>query len=140
LRRSSKIFANISATTAAFTLDGGDYMVAAVATFGGGSVELQGLGPDGSTYLSLPTALKLTANGMIAGYCPPGQYKFVVTTATGVYCSERSPTASERINFNSVHLWRRNRDGNEEMRRQINDEARRIAANIAKLPYSPPVA
>jgi hypothetical protein len=24
---------------------------------------------------------------MIAGYCPPGQYKFVVTTATGVYCS-----------------------------------------------------
>ncbi len=35
--------------------------------------------------------------------------------------------------FNSVHLSRRNRDGNEEMHRQINDEARRVAANIAKL-------
>ena len=33
---------------------------------------------------------------------------------------------------NSVHLWRRNRDGNEDMHRQINDEARRIAVNIAK--------
>ena len=83
----SKIFSNISATTAPFTLDGGLYMVAVVATFGGGNVELQGLGPDGSTYLSLPTALKLSANGMISGYCPPGQYKFVVTTATAVYAS-----------------------------------------------------
>jgi hypothetical protein len=36
--------------------------------------------------------------------------------------------------FNSVDLSRRNRDGNEEMHRQINDEARRIAVNIAKLP------
>ncbi len=36
--------------------------------------------------------------------------------------------------FNSVHLRGRNRDGNEEMHRQINDEARRIAVNIAKLP------
>jgi hypothetical protein len=36
--------------------------------------------------------------------------------------------------FNSAHVWRRNSDGNEEMHRQINDEARRTAANIAKLP------
>jgi hypothetical protein len=42
----------------------------------------------------------------------------------------RSPAAEL---FNSVDLSRRNRDGNEEMHRQINDEARRIAANIAKL-------
>jgi hypothetical protein len=35
--------------------------------------------------------------------------------------------------FNSVDLSRRNRDGNEEMHRQINDEARRVTANIAKL-------
>jgi hypothetical protein len=62
-------------------------MVAAVATFGGGNVELQGLGPDGSTYLSLPTALKLTANGMIASYLPPGQFRFTIATATAVYCS-----------------------------------------------------
>jgi hypothetical protein len=36
--------------------------------------------------------------------------------------------------FNSVHLWRRNRDGNGESTGRICDEARRIAANIAKLP------
>ena len=36
--------------------------------------------------------------------------------------------------FNSVDLSRRNRDGNEEMHRQINDEARRIAVNMGKLP------
>jgi hypothetical protein len=84
----SKEFSNISATTAAFTLQGGYYMVAAVATWSSGSVELQALGPDQSTYLSLPTALKLTANGMIAGYLPPGTYKFVVVaTVSGLYVS-----------------------------------------------------
>lgn len=82
-----KIFSNISATTAAFYLKGGYYMVAAIATFGGGNVELQTLGPDGSTWLSAPTALKLTAAGTIAGYLPPGQYRFTITTATAVYCS-----------------------------------------------------
>jgi hypothetical protein len=80
-------FSNISATTAAFALKGGYYMVAVVATFGGGNVELQGLGPDGSTWLSAPTALKLTAAGTIAGYLPPGQYRFTITTATAVYAS-----------------------------------------------------
>ncbi len=83
----SQEFSNIAANTAAFKLQGGYYMVAAVATFGGGSVELQALGPDQSTWLSLPTALKLTANGTIAGYLPPGQYRFTIATATGVYCS-----------------------------------------------------
>jgi hypothetical protein len=82
-----KSFSNISATTAAFTLKGGYYFVAVVATFGGGNVELQVLGPDQSTYLSAPTALKLSAAGTIAGYLPPGQYRFTITTATGVNCS-----------------------------------------------------
>ena len=72
----SKSFSNISATTAAFTLGGGYYFCACVATFGGGSVELQLLGPDQSTWLSAPTALKFTAAGTIAGYLPPGQYRF----------------------------------------------------------------
>ena len=44
----------------------------------------------------------------------------------------RRPPADEW--FNSVHLWRRNRDGNEDSTGRICDEARRIAANIAKLP------
>jgi hypothetical protein len=86
-------FSNISATTAPFTLKGGFYAVACVAAFGGGSVELQGLAPDQSTYLSVPAALpagaalKLSANGMIQGYLVPGTYKIVVTTASAVYCS-----------------------------------------------------
>jgi hypothetical protein len=80
-------FSNISATTASFPLQGGYYVVAVIATFGGGNVELQMLGPDGSTYLSLPTALKLSANGTIAGYLPRGTYRFAVTTATAVFCT-----------------------------------------------------
>src|SRR5690349_5986705 len=83
----SKSFSNISANTAAFTLKGGYYVVEAIATWGGGNIELQMLGPDGSTYLSLPTPLKLTANGSIAGYLPPGQYRFTITTATAGYCT-----------------------------------------------------
>ncbi len=83
----SVIFSNISATPAPFVLHGGYYFVAGIATWGGGNIELKMLGPDGSTYLSLPTQLKLTANGCIAGYLPPGTYEVVVTTATGVYVS-----------------------------------------------------
>ena len=45
----SKEFSNISAPTAAFTLKGGYYFLACVATFGGGNVELQVLGPDVGT-------------------------------------------------------------------------------------------
>jgi hypothetical protein len=82
----SKLFSNISATTAAFTLKGGYYMVAAV--FAGTSVELQALGPDQATFLSLPTAAKLTASGMIsAAYLPPGQYRFTLTSVTSADCS-----------------------------------------------------
>ena len=47
----------------------------------------------------------------------------------------RRPPADEW--FNSVHLWRRNRDGNEESTGGIFDEVRRIAANIAKPPCVP---
>jgi hypothetical protein len=43
-----------------------------------------------------------------------------------------SPPADELLN--SGRLWRQNGDGNEEMHRQFDDQARRIAVNIAKLP------
>src|SRR5579872_4962394 len=77
---------NVSANSAQFQLTGGIYVLSAIATWGGGSVELQKLGPDGSTFLSFNTAVKLTANGMTAPvYVPPGQYQITVTTATGVY-------------------------------------------------------
>jgi hypothetical protein len=85
----SHAFSNISASTAAFTLLGGRYMAAAVATFGGGSVKLQCLGPDGSTYLSVNgTAGDFSAAGTSAVlYLPAGQYRFTIATATAVYCS-----------------------------------------------------
>jgi hypothetical protein len=36
--------------------------------------------------------MKLTANGSISGYAPAGQFRFTITTATGVDCSvERVP-------------------------------------------------
>jgi hypothetical protein len=80
-------FSNISASTPAFGLKGGYYFCACVATFGGGNVELQVLGPDQSTWLSAPTALKFTTAGTIAGYLPPGEYRFAIASATAVYCS-----------------------------------------------------
>lgn len=78
-------FSNISATTAPFVLKGGQYQYTVVATWGGGSVTLEQLGPDGSTYLTAATAL--TANGGGTVDLPPGQYKFVIATATAVYAA-----------------------------------------------------
>jgi hypothetical protein len=85
----SVTFVNIAATTSAFRLFGGYYMVSTKATaYGTNGVELQMLGPDGSTWLSMPTALKRTTDGTIAGYAPPGQYRFTLDgSASGVNCS-----------------------------------------------------
>lgn len=76
-------FTDIAATTAAFKLDGGSYKVAVVATFGGGSVGLEQLGPNGSTWLAVHTAL--TAAGVATVQVPPGQFRFAIATATAVY-------------------------------------------------------
>jgi len=69
-------FSNISATTAAFTLLGGTYAITVVgATFG--SVTLQVLANDGTTWLTAATAI--TANGTASPvYLPPGSYKFAL--------------------------------------------------------------
>ncbi len=74
---------NIAATTSAFTLLGGSYHISMKATWGGGNVVLQMLGPDGSTYLPVHTAL--TADGVSSANLPPGTYRWAVTTATAVY-------------------------------------------------------
>lgn len=78
-------FKNIAATTAAFPLVGGYYVLDVHATFGGGTVKLQRQAGDGSTYLDVPNS-SLTADGTTTGlYCPPGQYKINIATATAVY-------------------------------------------------------
>lgn len=83
LRGNSTSYSNISATTAAFTLPAGNYGVTVTATFGGGSVTLQRLAADASTYVTCLTAF--TAAGYANVLLPAGSYKFAVATATAVY-------------------------------------------------------
>lgn len=77
------LLSNASATSSASQWGGGRGIFSVVATFGGGSVTLQYLGPDESTWLTGATAL--TANGLIAFELPPGSIRVLVTTATAVY-------------------------------------------------------
>lgn len=76
-------FSNISATPASFILRGGNYGLTVSATFGGGNVALQRLSPDGSTYVTVITAL--TAAGYASANLPNGTYRLLITTATAVY-------------------------------------------------------
>lgn len=85
MRRVESIkFSNISATPAPFCLDGGLYSVAVVATFGGGSVTLEALGPDGTTYINVNAFL---AQDIENYWLPPGTYKLAIATATAVYAT-----------------------------------------------------
>jgi hypothetical protein len=77
-------FSNISATTAAFSLRGGQYGVEVHAgTWASGSVTLERLAFDGSTYITCLTAF--SADGFASVYLPSGTYKFVVASASGIY-------------------------------------------------------
>lgn len=80
------LLSNASADSAAFTISGGRWMIAASATWGGGNIKLSMLGPDGTTYVDIPSAT-LSANGAVAVQIPTGTYKIVRTTATAIYCS-----------------------------------------------------
>ena len=71
----STAFSNINATPAAFRLFGGKYAVSVIAsTFG--TVTLEVLGPDGTTYLTALTAF--SANGFAVVDLPPGLFKLVI--------------------------------------------------------------
>lgn len=76
-----------AAQAATFKLAGGKYAVAAIATWGGGSVKLQVLGPNGSTYLSIGSATDFTANSFATVDLPPGSYRFTCDTASAIYAS-----------------------------------------------------
>lgn len=76
-------FSNISGTPGGFLLEGGQYAVQVNATFGGGSVTLQRLSVDGSTYVTCLTAF--SAAGYATVNLPYGTYKLTIATATGVY-------------------------------------------------------
>lgn len=76
-------FSNISATTSGFVLRGGQYGVTVSATFGGGSITLQRLAKDGSTYVTCLTAF--TAAGYASVNLPSGTYRLSVATASAIY-------------------------------------------------------
>ena len=77
------VFSNISANTAAFTLRGGNYGITVSATFGGGSVTLQRLAADASTYVTCVTAF--SAAGYASANLPSGTYRLTIATASAVY-------------------------------------------------------
>lgn len=77
------IFSNIAATTAAFALRGGNYGITVSATFGPGSVTLQRLAPDGSSYVTCVTAF--SAAGYASANLPSGTYRLTVVTTTAIY-------------------------------------------------------
>jgi hypothetical protein len=76
-------FKNLSSTPATFKLRGGSYGVEVQATFGGGSVTLQRLSQDGSTFITCLTAF--SANGYASVNLPAGTYQLTIATATAVY-------------------------------------------------------
>jgi hypothetical protein len=76
-------YSDIAATPASFTLRGGCYGVIAKATWGGGSVTLQRLSIDGTTYVTVLTAF--SADGYAPVNLPGGTYRFLVATATAIY-------------------------------------------------------
>jgi hypothetical protein len=83
LLNGSRIFTNIAATPASFTLRGGLYGVTSKGTWGGGSATLQRLAFDGATYVTVLTAI--TADGYATVQLPPGTYRVLIATATAVY-------------------------------------------------------
>jgi hypothetical protein len=87
-------FSNIAASTAAFTLPGGLYGMDVVATFGGGSVKLQKLAGDATTYVSVSSGTDFTAAGYGTVSLPSGSYRLTIATATAIYAVvRRVPTA-----------------------------------------------
>jgi hypothetical protein len=74
---------NISATPTPFKLPAGLYMLTVQAgTWGGGSVTLQRLATDGSTFATAFTAF--SADGSARAYVPSGAYQLTIATATDV--------------------------------------------------------
>lgn len=79
-------------TTTSFYLRGGSYWVETKST-GTGTIDLQRLGPDGTTYTARITQITATA-GQQTLSLPPGTYRWVVATFTANYLEiTRIPTA-----------------------------------------------
>lgn len=84
------LLANVAASGSAKAVAfGGRYLAVATGTFGGATVTVQMLGPDGVTYVDVPSA-SLTAAGTAVIYLPWGcTVKGVISSGlpTGIYLS-----------------------------------------------------
>lgn len=82
------LLSNAAATGQAFDWPGGQGGFYVTAAFGGGTVKLQTLGPDGNWY-DVGTEVTLTNAGsasLLGGFnLPAGQIRANVSAATGVY-------------------------------------------------------
>lgn len=69
-----------------FQLQGGAYVMDAVAAWNSGSITLQRLGPDGSTYITAATALSAdgTSGGLVLA---AGTYRLLVASASALSVS-----------------------------------------------------
>ena len=84
-----KLLSNASATGSPVAVQGGYYSFAAVGTWGGSTLSLQLLGPDGTTYIDLGGSADLTANGAAYVSLPSGTVKAVLTggAPSGIYAT-----------------------------------------------------
>lgn len=82
-RITNHVYSNVSTSQGPFTVRGGLYGMSVHATFGGGSVTLQRLAADGSTWVTVLTAF--AADGYAPQYLISGTYQITIATATGVY-------------------------------------------------------
>lgn len=83
----SKLYVNISATPADFTLRGcslGYVLAAHAGAWNGGSVSVSMQAPDGTF---VPTGMTLSGDGVYINGLPPGRYRLVIASATGVSAS-----------------------------------------------------
>lgn len=81
------LLSNASSTGSAFVWRGGRGHFAASGTFGGATVKLQFLGPDGSTWIDAGTYTTLTAAGAGNFDLPEGQIRAAVSggSPSGIY-------------------------------------------------------
>ena len=80
------LLTNGAVDSESFLWPGGKGVFSAVATFGGGSVGLEYIGPDGATWIAAAGG-SLTANGGFVFELPPCQIRATVDTATAVYAN-----------------------------------------------------
>lgn len=77
--RSFSLLSNASATGSAVAWPGGRGTFEVDGTFGGATVTLSKLGPDGSSYISVGSDGALTAEGVVNFDLPPTSIKAVVS-------------------------------------------------------------